>query len=202
MRPGPERPDLESVPDDPANGLHHRGSDPEPMSLGCDRDRLDVPRSNRSAVDVQLAFHNRCMTDDHAVDLRDDVRATNGVEPVVLREGLVRFVGVVERRVEQRPDPELLGGGQRIGGERPDAHRSTVACVGCHHPAMVEYGNGVGEATGHVPAHAGGGSMDAGAAIGSWVSNAVHTIATMPPAELAFLVFVLIAGLFVLKRAL
>jgi hypothetical protein len=68
---------------------------------------------------------------------------------------------------------------------------------------MVEYGNGVGEGTGPVAGHGGGsGSMDLGVAVGSWLSNAVHTIATMPPAELAFLVFVLIAGLFVLRRAL
>jgi hypothetical protein len=68
---------------------------------------------------------------------------------------------------------------------------------------MVEYGNGIGEGTGQVAGHGGGGgSMDVGVALGSWISNAVHTIATMPPAELAFLVFVLIAGLFVLKRAL
>lgn len=44
--------------------------------------------------------------------------------------------------------------------------------------------------------------MDVGVAVGNWVSNAVHTVATMPPAELAFLVVVLIAGLFVVKRAL
>lgn len=68
---------------------------------------------------------------------------------------------------------------------------------------MVEYGNGVSQGVGQAGGgHGAGGSMDVGVAVGNWVSNAVHTVATMPPAELAFLVVVLIAGLFVVKRAL
>ena len=69
---------------------------------------------------------------------------------------------------------------------------------------MVEYGNGVGQAT--EVAGGGGGhaaqNLDAGAAFGQFISSSVHTISTMPPAQLIFIAFVVIAGLFVLKRVL
>ena len=38
--------------------------------------------------------------------------------------------------------------------------------------------------------------------LGRWVDSAAHTISTMPPAQLIFIAFVVIAGLFVLKRVL
>jgi hypothetical protein len=66
---------------------------------------------------------------------------------------------------------------------------------------MVEYGNGIGQTTGTTGGAGGGGSMDAGAALGSFVDNAAHTISTMPPAQLAFLVIVVIVGFVILKRA-
>ena len=67
---------------------------------------------------------------------------------------------------------------------------------------MVEYGQGVGQATGVAGGGGGGGqSMDAGAAFGQFVGNAVHTIQTMPPAELATLVVIVIVGLVLFKRA-
>jgi len=67
---------------------------------------------------------------------------------------------------------------------------------------MVEYGQGVGQATGVAGGGGGGGqSMDAGAAFGQFVGNAVHTIQTMPPAELAILVVIVIVGLVLFKRA-
>ena len=66
---------------------------------------------------------------------------------------------------------------------------------------MVEYGNGVGQATGI----AGGGhasqQLDAGAAFGQFISSSIHTIQTMPPAQLALLAVVVVVGLLVLKRA-
>jgi hypothetical protein len=69
-------------------------------------------------------------------------------------------------------------------------------------PAMVEYGNGVSQgAGGFSGSHGGGGgSVDVGAAVGDWISNAGHTISTMPPAELAVLVVAVLAGLFLLRR--
>jgi len=70
---------------------------------------------------------------------------------------------------------------------------------------MVEYGNGVSQGAGQVAGGGGGGgggSFDVGREVGNWLSSAAHTIQTMPPAELAFLVIVVILGLFVLKRAL
>ena len=67
---------------------------------------------------------------------------------------------------------------------------------------MVEYGNGVSQATGVAGGGGGGGqSMDAGAAFGQFVNSAVHTISTMPPAELALLVVIVIVGLLIFKRA-
>jgi hypothetical protein len=68
---------------------------------------------------------------------------------------------------------------------------------------MVEYGNGVSQGTGIAGGGGGGGgNMDVGAELGRWVDSAAHTISTMPPAQLIFIAFVLIAGLFVLKRVL
>jgi hypothetical protein len=69
---------------------------------------------------------------------------------------------------------------------------------------MVEYGQGVGQATGVAGgggAGGGGQTMDAGVAFGQFVGNAVHTVQTMPPAELALLVIVVIVGLVLFKRA-
>jgi hypothetical protein len=69
-------------------------------------------------------------------------------------------------------------------------------------PRMVEYGNGVGQATGVAGGGGGGGgSMDAGAAVGQFFDNAVHTISTMPPTQLALLVIVIVIGLVIFKRA-
>jgi hypothetical protein len=68
---------------------------------------------------------------------------------------------------------------------------------------MVEYGNGVGQATG-VAGGSGGHAaqnLDAGAAFGQFISNSVHTISTMPPAQLALLAVVVVIGLLILKRA-
>ena len=65
---------------------------------------------------------------------------------------------------------------------------------------MVEYGNGVSQGAGQAGGGGGGGSVDVGAAIGDWVSNAGHTISTMPPAELVVLVVAVVAGLFLIKR--
>jgi hypothetical protein len=69
---------------------------------------------------------------------------------------------------------------------------------------MVEYGNGVSQGTGLAGGGGGGGggNMDVGVELGRWVDSAAHTISTMPPAQLIFIAFVLIAGLFVLKRVL
>jgi hypothetical protein len=66
---------------------------------------------------------------------------------------------------------------------------------------MAEYGNGVGQATGVAGGSNGGQTMDAGAAVGQFVGNAVNTLSAMPPTQLALLVIVVIVGLVVLKRA-
>ena len=67
---------------------------------------------------------------------------------------------------------------------------------------MVEYGQGVGQAAGVAGGGGGGGqSMDAGAALGQFVGNAVHTVQTMPTPELVALIVVVIIGLVIFKRA-
>ena len=86
--------------------------------------------------------------------------------------------------------------GARIGS------RLVSGSSGAHHAPMVEYGNGVGQATGVAGGGGGGGgSMDAGAAFGQFVNNAAYTISTMPPAQLALIVVALVVGLIILKRA-
>ena len=69
-------------------------------------------------------------------------------------------------------------------------------------PSMVEYGNGVGQATGVAGGGSGGGgTMDAGAAMGQFVDNAIHTISTMPPTQLALLVVIVVVAFLIFKRA-
>ncbi len=67
---------------------------------------------------------------------------------------------------------------------------------------MVEYGNGVGTATGVAcgGGHAGG-STDAGAAFGQFVSDTVNNITSLPPTTLFLLVVVLVVGFILFKRA-
>ena len=66
---------------------------------------------------------------------------------------------------------------------------------------MVEYGNGVGQATGVAGGGGGGGSMDAGAAVGQFVSNAANTLSAMPPWQLGLLVVIVVVGFVIFKRA-
>jgi hypothetical protein len=65
---------------------------------------------------------------------------------------------------------------------------------------MVEYGNGVGQATGQAGG-SGGQAVDAGAAFGQFISNSVHTISSLPPSTLIVGVVVIVLGLLFLKRA-
>jgi hypothetical protein len=66
---------------------------------------------------------------------------------------------------------------------------------------MVEYGNGVSQGAGGLGGGQGGGTVDAGAAFGQFISDSVHTIGTLPPAQLALLVVIVVVGLVMLKRA-
>jgi hypothetical protein len=43
--------------------------------------------------------------------------------------------------------------------------------------------------------------MDAGAAVGQFIGNSIHTISTLPPAELIAGLVILVVGLMILKRA-
>jgi hypothetical protein len=66
---------------------------------------------------------------------------------------------------------------------------------------MVEYGNGVGQATGVTGGSHGAQVGDAGAAIGQFIGNSVHTISTLPPSTLIIGFVVIVLGLLFLKRA-
>jgi hypothetical protein len=66
---------------------------------------------------------------------------------------------------------------------------------------MVEYGNGVGTATGVAGGGHGGGSTDAGAAFGQFVSDTINNITSLPPTTLFLVVVVLVVGLILFKRA-
>lgn len=67
---------------------------------------------------------------------------------------------------------------------------------------MVEYGNGVSGVAGQFAGGrtGGGGSVDVGAGFGQFVTNSVHTLSTLPPAELVGLAFVVGIGLLLLLR--
>jgi len=67
---------------------------------------------------------------------------------------------------------------------------------------MVEYGNGVGTATGVAGGGShGGGSMDAGAAVGQFISDAVNNISALPPTTIFLGIVAIIVGFIILKRA-
>lgn len=66
---------------------------------------------------------------------------------------------------------------------------------------MVEYGNGVGQATGAGGGGGGGGHTDVGAQIGRFITDTVDTIAAFPPEMLIAGVIVIFLGLVILRRA-
>jgi hypothetical protein len=69
---------------------------------------------------------------------------------------------------------------------------------------MVEYGNGVGTATGvanGAGGGGGGGTMDVGAAATNFVNDAAHTVSTLPPEVLIAIVIAIFLGLIILRRA-
>jgi hypothetical protein len=67
---------------------------------------------------------------------------------------------------------------------------------------MAEYGQGVGQSTGAGGGSDGGQAIDAGAAIGQMVVDAVTTVSALPPAMLLLGFVVLVVGLMILRRAL
>jgi hypothetical protein len=70
---------------------------------------------------------------------------------------------------------------------------------------MVEYGNAVDQGTSHAgdrgSAGFGGGSTDVGAGAMNFVTDTVDQVAALPPEMLVLLAVVILAGLYVLKRA-
>jgi hypothetical protein len=70
----------------------------------------------------------------------------------------------------------------------------------CDDPAMVEYGNGVGQVSGQ-SGGGGGGPLDVGASIGQFVSDTAHTIQTLPLAGQIAVVVIFLVGLVILRRA-
>jgi len=67
---------------------------------------------------------------------------------------------------------------------------------------VVEYGNGVGQVAGRAPGGgSAGGTVDLGGQVGRFVSDAAHTVSTMPPGELLLLIVLVVVGLMLLRRA-
>jgi hypothetical protein len=66
---------------------------------------------------------------------------------------------------------------------------------------MLEYGQGVGQATGAGGQATGGGSQDLGAGAAAFVSNTIHTVSALPPEQLVALVVVMLVGMVFLRRA-
>lgn len=66
---------------------------------------------------------------------------------------------------------------------------------------MVEYGQGVGQATGVTGGSQGAGSTDAGAAVAGFFTDVADEVAALPPEGLLLLVVVVFLGLVFLKRA-
>ena len=67
---------------------------------------------------------------------------------------------------------------------------------------MVEYGQGVGQATGASgTAGGGGGTRDLGADVSNAFNSAVHTVSTLPPETLVLIVVLVFVGLIILRKA-
>jgi hypothetical protein len=67
---------------------------------------------------------------------------------------------------------------------------------------MVEYGSGVSQGAGRVAAGSGASvPSDAVTQVGQILSNAVHTVAALPPAELALVVVGIVIALVIFRRA-
>jgi hypothetical protein len=66
---------------------------------------------------------------------------------------------------------------------------------------MVEYGNGVGQTTGVAGGSHGGGTMDAGAALGQFITDTVNTLSALPPTTLVLGIVVIVVGFNIQKRA-
>lgn len=66
---------------------------------------------------------------------------------------------------------------------------------------MIEYGHGVGQGTGATGGRSGGGSTDLGGEAVNALADVVDRVAALPPEMLVVLLLVVLAGLFVLKRA-
>ena len=92
-------------------------------------------------------------------------------------------------------------GGRRPHGliGRPD--RRATPCIGCEDARMVEYGNGVGQATGISGGGGGGGTTDLGAGAAAFVNDAVNTISALPPTTLVIIAVLIFVGLIILRRA-
>jgi hypothetical protein len=80
--------------------------------------------------------------------------------------------------------------------------RLAIANVAAHDRRMVEYGHGVGTATGVAGGgHGGGGSMDAGAAFGQFITDTVNNISALPPTTIFLGIVAIVVGFIILKRA-
>jgi hypothetical protein len=67
---------------------------------------------------------------------------------------------------------------------------------------MVEYGSGVSQGAGRVAGGSGANvPTDAVSQVGQVLSNAVHTVATLPPPELALLIVGVVVALLIFRRA-
>ena len=64
---------------------------------------------------------------------------------------------------------------------------------------MIEYGNGVGQATGQAGG-GNGGQLDWGVSIGRFLGDSAHTVSTLPPLTLVAIVAIIVVGLVVLRR--
>ena len=92
---------------------------------------------------------------------------------------------------------------QGIPGHRATRNGSAVASA-CEDARVTEYGRGVGESAGRVGGSTGGGGGggDWGGNLVAMGSDAVDTVLALPAEQLLLLFVVVLAGLFVLKRAL
>jgi hypothetical protein len=66
---------------------------------------------------------------------------------------------------------------------------------------MIEYGHATEQGSGQLGGGSAGGGGDMGGAAVRWINESIDTVAALPPETLLLLAIVVLAGLFVLKRA-
>ena len=115
MSAGAKGAQFEGLPDVGGHVRDDERAKPGSLAIRSGRHGLHVARPERTAVDVQLALDDSGVGDDHAVEVEDEMKATDRVIPILAREAI--FLVCPESHRHQCPDRGDLGQRQILGRE-------------------------------------------------------------------------------------